>query len=85
MALVGTFLGILLSYGFVQPLATHIELLQASESRFLECIKAGVVAYAKGNAPIIVVEFARRVIYHNVRPTFAELEEAVRNAKAQQK
>lgn len=85
VALVGTFLGILLSYGFVQPLATHIELLQASESRFLECIKAGIVAYAKGNAPIIVVEFARRVIYHNVRPTFAELEEAVRNAKAQQK
>jgi chemotaxis protein MotA len=78
VALVGTFLGILLSYGFVQPLATHMELLQASETRFLECIKAGVVAYAKGNAPIIVVEFARRVIYSNVRPTFAEVEDAVR-------
>jgi chemotaxis protein MotA len=82
VALVGTFLGILLSYGFVQPLATHMELLQASESRFLECIKAGVVAYAKGNAPIIVVEFARRVIYSNVRPTFAEVEDAVRGKKA---
>jgi chemotaxis protein MotA len=84
VALVGTFLGILLSYGFVQPLATHIELLQASETRFLECIKAGVVAYAKGNAPIIVVEFARRVIYSNVRPTFAEVENAVRGKKADQ-
>jgi len=82
VALVGTFLGILLSYGFVQPLATHMELLQASEARFLECIKAGVVAYAKGNAPIIVVEFARRVIYNNVRPTFAEVEDAVRGKKA---
>jgi chemotaxis protein MotA len=82
VALVGTFLGILLSYGFVQPLATHMELLQASEVRFLECIKAGVVAYAKGNAPIIVVEFARRVIYSNVRPTFSEVEDAVRGAKA---
>jgi len=82
VALVGTFLGILLSYGFVQPLATHMELLQASETRFLECIKAGVVAYAKGNAPIIVVEFARRVIYSNVRPTFAEVEDAVRGKKA---
>jgi chemotaxis protein MotA len=82
VALVGTFLGILLSYGFVQPLATHMELLQASESRFLECIKAGVVAYAKGNAPIIVVEFARRVIYSNVRPTFSEVEDAVRGKKA---
>jgi len=59
-----------------------MELLQASESRFLECIKAGVVAYAKGNAPIIVVEFARRVIYSNVRPTFAEVEDAVRGKKA---
>lgn len=82
VALVGTFLGILLSYGFVQPLATHMELLQASETRFLECIKAGVVAYAKGNAPIIVVEFARRVIYSNVRPTFGEVEDAVRGKKA---
>jgi chemotaxis protein MotA len=82
VALVGTFLGILLSYGFIQPLSTHIELLQASEARFYECMKAGIVAYAKGNAPIIVVEFARRVIYSNVRPSFAEVEEAVRGAKA---
>ena len=78
------FVGILLSYGFVQPLATHIELLQASEARYYECMKAGIVAYAKGNAPIIVVEFARRVIYHSVRPSFAEVEAAVRNAKPQQ-
>jgi chemotaxis protein MotA len=80
-ALVGTFLGILLSYGFLQPIATHIELLAQSESRYLECIKAGVVAYAKGNAPIIVVEFARRVIFSNVRPTFEELESAMRDQK----
>lgn len=84
VALVGTFVGILLSYGFVQPLATHIELLQASEARYFECMKAGIVAYSKGNAPIIVVEFARRVIFHSVRPSFAEVEAAVRSAKAQQ-
>jgi chemotaxis protein MotA len=84
VALVGTFLGILLSYGFVQPLSTHIELLQASEARYFECIKAGIVAYAKGNAPIIVVEFARRVIYSNVRPSFTEVEEAVRGTRAAQ-
>jgi chemotaxis protein MotA len=83
VALVGTFVGILLSYGFVQPVATHIELLQASEARYYECIKAGIVAYAKGNAPIIVVEFSRRVIYHSVRPSFAEVEAAVRSAKPQ--
>jgi chemotaxis protein MotA len=84
VALVGTFIGILLSYGFVQPVATHIELLQASEARYYECMKAGIVAYAKGNAPIIVVEFSRRVIYHSVRPSFAEVEAAVRSAKPQQ-
>ena len=81
-ALVGTFLGILLSYGFFQPMATHIELLNLSESRYYECIKAGVVAYAKGNAPIVVVEFARRVIFNDVRPTFDELEKAVKTVKA---
>jgi chemotaxis protein MotA len=84
VALVGTFVGILLSYGFVQPIATHIELLQASEARYYECMKAGIVAYAKGNAPIIVVEFSRRVIYHSVRPSFSEVEAAVRSAKPQQ-
>lgn len=84
VALVGTLVGILLSYGFVQPVATHIELLQASEARYYECMKAGIVAYAKGNAPIIVVEFSRRVIYNSVRPSFAEVEAAVRSAKPQQ-
>ncbi len=81
-ALVGTFLGILLSYGMFQPIATHLELLNISESRYYECIKAGVVAYAKGNAPIVVVEFARRVIFNDVRPTFDELEKAVKTLKA---
>ena len=82
VALVGTFLGILLSYGFVQPIATHLELLHQSELRFLECIKAGVVAFAKGNAPMIVVEFARRTIFQSVRPSFDELEKTMRAAKA---
>jgi chemotaxis protein MotA len=82
VALVGTFLGILLSYGFVQPIATHMELLHQSELQFLECMKAGVVAFAKGNAPVIVVEFARRTIYQSVRPSFDELEKAMRAVKA---
>lgn len=82
VALVGTFVGILLSYGFVQPVATHLELLHQSEVRFLECIKAGVVSFAKGNAPVIVVEFARRTIFQSVRPSFDELEKAVRASKA---
>lgn len=81
-ALVGTFLGVLLSYGFVGPIATHMELMTQSESRYLECIKAAIVAYAKGNAPIIVVEFARRVITNDVRPTFNELEQAIKAIKS---
>lgn len=81
-ALVGTFLGILLSYGFVQPIATNMELINASEARYFECIKAGVVAYAKGNAPTVVVEFSRRVIYYRVRPSFEEVEKAIKAVKA---
>ena len=83
-ALVGTFLGVLLSYGFVGPISTHMELLSHSEARYFECMKAGIVAYAKGNAPMVVVEFARRVIASDVRPTFDELERAVRTLKGGQ-
>jgi len=81
-ALVGTFLGVLLSYGFVSPLATHLEILNQSEARYFECIKTGVVAFAKGNAPMVVVEFGRRVIFNDVRPTFSELETAVKELRS---
>ncbi|HUI09970.1 MAG TPA: flagellar motor stator protein MotA [Bacteroidota bacterium] len=81
-ALVGTFLGILMSYGFIQPLSSHLELLNERSSRYLVCIKAGVTAYAKGNAPVVVVEFARRVIFSAIRPSFDEVEKAVKSVKA---
>ncbi|MDH3252223.1 MAG: flagellar motor stator protein MotA [Ignavibacteria bacterium] len=81
-ALVGTFLGVLLSYGFVGPLAGHLELLSQSEHRYFECIKAGIIAYAKGTAPVMVVEFARRVIDNDVRPAFTEVEQATKELKA---
>lgn len=80
-ALVGTFLGVLLSYGFIQPIATHLDLLHQSAARYLECIKAGLVAYAKGNAPIMAVEFSRRVIFSDLRPSFEEMERAVKGLK----
>jgi chemotaxis protein MotA len=80
-ALIGTFLGILLSYGFVGPIATNLELVAGTESRYIECIKAGVVAYAKGNAPMVVVEFSRRTIFSAERPSFAEVEKAMREAR----
>jgi chemotaxis protein MotA len=77
-ALVGTFLGVLLSYGFVGPMATNLELIHESEKRYLETIKACIVAYAKGNPPIVSVEFARRTIFSDYRPSFSELENFIR-------
>ncbi len=77
-ALVGTFLGVLLSYGFVGPLATNIEHMIEDEVRYLETIKACVVAYAKGNPPIVAVEIGRRTIYSGSRPSFSELENYLR-------
>ncbi len=80
-ALVGTFLGVLMCYGFVQPLAAQIEYQASLEEIFLRSIKAGVVAYAKGLPPIVAVEFARRVIINDFRPGFAEVENACRAIK----
>ncbi len=75
-ALVGTFLGILLSYGFVQPLSSKLEHFVNDESQYLQCIKTGVLAVYKGFPPAIAVEFARRVIPGDVRPSFDETEQA---------
>jgi chemotaxis protein MotA len=75
-ALVGTFLGILLSYGFAQPLATKLESQAAGDAHYLQCIKTGLLAVYKGFPPAIAVEFARRVIPGDLRPSFDETEQA---------
>jgi chemotaxis protein MotA len=77
-ALVGTFLGVLLAYGFVNPLAANIEHNIENRIRIFQTIKACIVAYAKGNPPIIAIEIARRTIFSDERPTFSELEDYVR-------
>lgn len=77
-ALVGTFLGVLFCYGLLQPLATKMELLSQEEGKYLECIKTGILANLHGAAPIIAVEYARRVIFSGERPSAIELEEACR-------
>jgi chemotaxis protein MotA len=79
-ALVGTFLGILLSYGFVQPLSSNIEASIGDDAHYTHCIKAGLLASYKGFAPAIAVEFARRVIPGDVRPSFDETESYYRGA-----
>jgi chemotaxis protein MotA len=79
-ALVGTFLGILMSYGFVSPLAGSLEARVAEDQYYYICIKAGLLAAYKGNPPAIAIEFARRVLPHDVRPTFNETEAFCRSA-----
>ena len=74
-ALVGTFLGILMSYGFVQPLSSHLELRMAEHAHYEQCIKAGLVALYKGLPPAIAIEFARRVLPDELRPSFDETEQ----------
>lgn len=77
-ALVGTFLGILLCYGFISPLTSNIEIISDHESRYLHCIKAGVVAIAKNFSPLVVVEVARKQIYSDDRPSFLKLDKILR-------
>ncbi|MFQ5776067.1 MAG: flagellar motor stator protein MotA [Kiloniellaceae bacterium] len=75
-ALVGTFLGILLSYGFIGPLAAALGNIIDADARYYHCIKAGVLAHVAGQPPAIAVEFARKTLSSDVRPTFYELEQA---------
>lgn len=75
-ALVGTFMGILLSYGFVGPIAQAMNAAFAAEAKYLECIKAGLLAHIAGHPPAVSVEFARKALLSDVRPDFKELEEA---------
>ncbi|SAK84667.1 flagellar motor stator protein MotA [Caballeronia ptereochthonis] len=81
-ALVGTFLGILLSYGFIGPLANVAEQRVAEQTKMFQCIKVTILASLNGYAPAIAVEFGRKVLFSTERPSFSELEEHVRRVKA---
>ena len=80
-ALVGTFLGLLFSYGMVAPIAANIENLAMDETKYLECMKVGIVAFANGAAPITAVEFARKTLFSSDRPTSDEIEPQLREIK----
>ena len=75
-ALVGTFLGILLCYGVAAPLAANLEKTTEAETQYYQVLRAGLMAFAKGMAPIIAVEFARRSIPHALRPLFTDMEKS---------
>lgn len=81
-AMVGTFLGILLAYGFVAPLAASVERRTEASVKVLECIKVTLLASMNGYPPQLAVEFGRKVLYSSVRPSFNELEEHVRQARS---
>ena len=81
-ALVGTFLGILLSYGVIGPIAQAIEARLRAEQAYMSCIRTALLAFARGDAPMTCVEFARRNIDPIDRPTFSELEELTRRKAA---
>jgi len=80
-ALVGTFLGILISYGFVAPIASQLEQKAEEGSKIYQCIKAVLLASMNGYAPQVAVEFGRKVLYSSDRPTFSELEEDIKSRK----
>lgn len=78
-ALVGTFAGILLSYGFVSPMGKSMENSYTADSSYLNCIKTAIIGHMQGYAPQISVEFARKSLPSEFRPTFAEVEEMLGN------
>jgi len=80
-ALVGTFLGVLLCYGFVGPLASSIKISNKSETDYMQCLKQCLMAFCKGFPPSIAVEYGRRSIPTDFRPSFLEVEEACKQTR----
>jgi chemotaxis protein MotA len=80
-ALVGTFLGILISYGFVAPVATLLEQKAGEDSKIYQVIKVVLLASMSGYAPQVAVEFGRKVLFSGDRPTFIELETELKERK----
>jgi chemotaxis protein MotA len=81
-ALVGTFLGVLVAYGFVGPFAQSLRSIYEAESKYYLSMKVGLLAHISGYAPSIAVEFARKSLMSEVRPSFAEVDEATANLPA---
>jgi len=80
-ALVGTFLGVLMCYGFVGPMGKNLEHNTSEKMQYLNVMKVALVSFLGGSAPKVAVEFGRRVVPENVQPSFLEIEEAFRQRK----
>lgn len=81
-ALIGTFFGVLACYGFVSPTSSKMNSDIEAQGRYLLVIKAAMVALQRGAPPLVCVEYARRSIFPNDRPTFGEMDSAVKQKKA---
>ncbi|MDB6022590.1 MAG: Flagellar motor component [Pedosphaera sp.] len=81
-ALVGTFLGIFLSYGFMNPLAVNMEFVNMAEITYIRCIAASVIGFANGMSPIMAVEVARRGLSSEVKPSSDALETMLKSLNA---
>jgi chemotaxis protein MotA len=81
-ALVGTFLGVWLSYGFIAPTASAIKERNDGELKYYICMKTSILAFLQGAAPQVAIEFGRKILLHDTQPTFLEVEEATQNVTA---
>jgi chemotaxis protein MotA len=81
-ALVGTFLGVLLSYSIFGPMGSFLTKFGHAQGVYLKCIKAGFISHLQGNAPTVTVEFMRKIIPEHERPTFKEADAAINGAPA---
>jgi chemotaxis protein MotA len=84
-ALVGTFLGVLIAYGFVNPLAVNLEFSGFAELAYYQCIASSISGFASGMAPVMAVEMARRGLGEDVRPTAEELEAMLKRLSTAEK
>lgn len=81
-ALVGTFLGVFIAYGFIAPIASAIKDRADTEIKYYLCMKTCILAFLQGAAPQVAIEFGRKILNHDVQPTFLEVEEATQNVTA---
>ncbi len=80
-ALVGTMLGVFFAYGLIEPIATKVAADIEAEGRYLSCIKASMVALQRGAPPLVCIEYARRSIMPDERPTFEEMDKSTKDIK----
>jgi chemotaxis protein MotA len=81
-ALVGTFFGVFVAYGFFAPFAQSLNNIYQAEAKYFLSLKVGLLAHISGQVPVMAIEFARKALLSEDRPTFAEVDEATANLSA---